>query len=592
LENKKKNLDNIVNNLLLRKKENPSALFEELHNIWREEIGEKNKFSCQCIQELNDKHCIDICLLGVQAIDNGFNCWDIFFMLQDAIPKINNNIDSIIQLFERFHKSTQGDLASGQQYLPVEQLTKEQPIFARQLLDKLLAGPAAFSVGYISTIFCSLSEQDKTNIHNELLSLIHNESVYVVQAAINALGRLDYQLSKDQKILEDSLQTLYELSKKNVQDIDIAIVQAFGNLAKISERAQEGLVVYAKQGNSHVHYQISEELFKNCKQFNQEQWFKDCMMELTRTSCLHKGIIHYLDRILYGIIQEAQDWNCVENFLTEWAIKSDINKNPNEEADSLFNLTVSLLSKNKEKLGKLITNLLNHDDYRAHNLITNLVHAPSVHDITGVELDKKVISSLDFDDILFISRKILGYIFWPDLLCSLIYSILKKKDIDDEVRGLVINIFTDLIGRDYPRKTINFLNERIKESNQNKIECKACKIIIKSIEKYQNQLKELPRLKELIPPNKQCYQIALEESKKMAETMEQAQKKSIVQQLATKIPLKYGRAWFSYRQGKYGKPTPLSSFSRSVEIPRSELIEPISAAMIRVGFRLAKRGDE
>ncbi len=138
MENKKKNLDNIINNLLLRKKENPSALFGELHNIWREEIREKNKFSCQCIQELNDKHCIDICLLGVQAIDNGFNCWDVLLILQDAIPKINNNIDSVIQLFERFHKSMQGDLASGQQYLPVEQLTKEQPIFARQLLDKLL----------------------------------------------------------------------------------------------------------------------------------------------------------------------------------------------------------------------------------------------------------------------------------------------------------------------------------------------------------------------------------------------------------------------------------------------------------------------
>jgi len=591
LENKKKNLNTIINNLFLRKKENPSALFNELHNIWREEIREKNKFSCQYIQELNDKHCIDICLLAVQAVDNGFNCWDVLFILQDAIPKINNNIDSVIQLFERFYKSMQGDLASGQQYLPVEQLTKEQPIFARQLLDKLLADPAAFSAGYISTIFCSLSGQDKTNIHNELLALTHNESVYIVQAAINALGRLDYKIPKDQKIFEKSLQVLYELSKKNVQDIDIAIVQAYGNLAEISEQAQKGLVAYAKQGNPHVHYQISEELFKNCKQFNQEQWFKDCMMELTRTSCLHKGTINYLDRILYGLIQEAQDWNYVENFLTEWVIKSDINKNSNEEADSLFASTFSLLLKNKEKVGNLITNLLNNDDYRAHNLITNLAHALSIHEIIGVELDKKVLNSLNFDDILFISRKILGYIFWPDLTCSLIYSILEKEGIDDKVRALVINIFTDLIGRDYPEKTINFLNERIKNSNQKETKCKTCKIIIKNIEEYQNLLKELPRLKELIPPSKQCYKIALEESKKMAETMERAQKKSIFQQVVTKIPLKYGRAWFSYRQGKYDKPNPLSSFSRSVKIPRSESIESISAAIRRADFQLAKRGN-
>lgn len=591
MENKKKNLNTIIKNLLLRIKENPSALFDELYNIWREEIKEKNKISCQCIQELNDKYCIDICLLAVQAIDNGFNCWDVLCILQEAIPKINNNVDSVIQLFERFHKNMQGDLASGQQYLPVEQLIKKQPIFARQLLDKLLADPAVFSTGYISTIFCSLSGQDKTNIHNELLALTHNESVYIVQAAINALGRLDYKIPKDQKIFEKSLQVLYELSKKNVQDIDIAIVQAYGNLAEISEQAQKGLVVYAKQGNPHVHYQISEELFKNCKQFNQEQWFKDCMMELTRTSCLHKGTINYLDRILYGIIQEAQDWNYVENFLTEWVIKSDIKKNSNEEADSLFASTFSLLLKNKEKVGNLITNLLNNDDYRAHNLITNLAHALSINEIIGVELGKKVLNSLNFEDILFVSRKILGYIFWPDLTCSLIYSILEKEHIDNKVRALVINIFTDLIGRDYPEKTINFLNERIKNSNQNEVKCKTCKIIVKNIEEYQNTLKELPRLKELTPPSKQYYKIALEESKKMAETMERAQKKSIFQQLATKIPLKYGRAWFSYRQGKYEKPNPLSSISRSIEIPRSESIESISAAIRRAGFRLAKRGN-
>ena len=120
-----------------------------------------------------------------------------------------------------------------------------------------------------------------------------------------------------------------------------------------------------------------------------------------------------------------------------------------------------------------------------------------------------------YEDILYISRKTLGYVIEPNLLCSLIFSILDKERIDNKLTGLVIEIFTVFIGENYPNVAIDFL-KGIKPSEINvEIKNNASKIIIRNIEKYQSKISSLPRLKELFPPKQQSYQIALEQRKNM-----------------------------------------------------------------------------
>lgn len=221
-----KNAESLIHNLLLDKIEQPKTLFEILFNIQLED----HKVLDRCIYDLNHKHSVDFCVLGVQAINDGLSCMDVLDTLAYNIPDLNHKVDSVIQLLETLHSNNQS--------LPIEQLVKKQPDFARHLLDKLLANSTSFSVDYISTIFCTLAEPNIKDIHAELLSLTNNDSVYVVQAVINALGRLDYQMPSNQKELEQSIQVLNKLSKKKNENIDLAIVHAYGYLVKISEQAQ------------------------------------------------------------------------------------------------------------------------------------------------------------------------------------------------------------------------------------------------------------------------------------------------------------------------------------------------------------------
>lgn len=354
---------------------------------------------------------------------------------------------------------------------------------------------------------------------------------------------------------------------------------------------QECLVTYSKQNNPQIHYQIANALFRNCKEFNQSSWFKDCLFQLARTSCLHKGTIKKLDIILLGILKENQDWNYVENFLLEWSIKSDIHESPKEDTSELFNSSFYLFMKNKDGLERLVTNFLNHDDHRVHHVLSHLIHTLSVFEIKNLDLSTAILNSLEFVDILYISRKILGYIINHNILCSLILSILKKENIDDQIKKLVLSILSLFVGRDYPGATIEFLKQRNQNENRKEIK-NIVSATINNIEEYQNRRNELPQLKELLSSKQQSYQIAIEESKKMNKAMEQAQMSSIIQQMATNIPLKNGRAWFSYRQGEYSTPCPLQTISHSAELPISEITHPVSKEIERAGCRAIKRGEK
>jgi hypothetical protein len=316
---------------------------------------------------------------------------------------------------------------ASQQYLPIGQLARIHQHFSRKLLDIFFSIHNPFVMGYISTIFLAFSESHLDAIHSELLSLINHESIHVAKAAINALSRLPYQLPADQEKIDKSMQVSKLLAKKNSEDLDIEIVAAMVNLLKTSEEPKKLLLTYAQRDNPIILYQVSLSLLQNCKAFIQEQWFKDCLMALSRTSCSHRGILHNLDLILFCILQIKGERVVVQEFFVQWAIKSNFSATSNEQVGTLFPSSIHQLTNDKQFLETFITNLLNHDDSKVHHFLFSLAHELSVYDIKDLKLDKEILNNLHFDDLIYICRKVLGYVILDgDLSCSLIFSLFRK----------------------------------------------------------------------------------------------------------------------------------------------------------------------
>lgn len=570
--------------------DNPLGLFEQLQKIWGNEIGEKDKKSTELIVELNKKHGVDFCEFAVQAIDGGFSCFDAHHLLEDAIPFLELNITSTYKYLYRLFDCMKNDLMSGSQYRPVANLAKKQPRFARELLEDLIRSGEPFAVGYISTIFENLPNIGIEDLHSEILTLISHIKEPVVQGAVIVLGNLKYDIKANKEIIEKTFIIFDELLERNSESINQAIASSLGELYYLGFEAQSRLLALSKRNDPQICFQVSRFLLFQYKNLTNDEWFKELLMTLSSTPCQYKGIIDNLDHVLYGLLETENNQILVECFFTEWLLNSDYLKSEHK-LDSLFGSTLSKLSEDAVFFDTLVTKYFNHDNYKVNQTASELIRYSNLYKKCSINLDQSIIKSLDIDDVLYICRKILGYLFDVKSLSSLIYSILTAKPKDTNVKGLVRDIFLNQIGMDYPGTTLQFLKEKLSATDLTVELESTLREIIDALESHLNMIESLPRLNELFVPQRLSYQISLEESKNMNKAMEEAQKGSITSLIATKIPLKYGKSWFSYRNGKYCSPSNLSSFSHSVEIPRSEIDNPVSASMKRAGFRMAKRRD-
>jgi hypothetical protein len=184
----------------------------------------------------------------------------------------------------------------------------------------------------------------------------------------------------------------------------------------------------------------------------------------------------------------------------------------------------------------------------------------------------------------------IGFVYSEEHLLSLTMSFLKSKDAQHRTFAIVRSLLVDELGQDYPASTVDAL----KTAKSSTIESEWITYYASIIEAVQGRIKTLealPRLAELGPPPSLQRQFVKARSKQMSKTAEEAQKDSIIQQLATKIPIKAGRGWFSFRDGSYTDTSYMQSFSHSVSVPRRHSLDTVGYEISRLLLRLAKRGE-
>ena len=89
---------------------------------------------------------------------------------------------------------------------------------------------------------------------------------------------------------------------------------------------------------------------------------------------------------------------------------------------------------------------------------------------------------------------------------------------------------------------------------------------------------------------KEIRGIRIEESKWVSNIQKKAAENSFISKLGVKaLKLKYGEGFFNYVDGEYSEINKLGTFSSSMEMPKTEITQPVQSAIIRMNFRLAKK---
>lgn len=574
---------------MLEKTSRPKELFTELYRIWREEYEQENKNLPSLIVKLNKEANIDFCQLAVDAMNDNFRCFDAIHIFEESLSEMTLNLDSLLRLAESLFEGMKGDMAAFVQFKPFNDLIIKQPEVARSLLEELLKQDKPYIVGYVSSLYKGFAKGNEQQIHKEMCFLKDHTSKFVLMAIADALGELDYKPAKHKKLVKKTLEVFDELENKGFEEVNRILIFSYADLLDHTEAAKDKLINFSTSNQLLLQGAISQILFRLQTKHGNEDWFSKAFMNLSAVSCEYKGITDNIDYVLAGLIEKSNNWNLAEHFFTEWLLNSDYPSH-GRKLYKIFDSTFLAFKNQKDLLCKLLTRFFNHDSYKIHSAAAEITSFCQLHKVKDLKLDKDILKPFLYNDCLFICRKILGYVVFHEYLCSLCFSILDAFPKDKNIKSLIYSIFSSHIGENHPGRTIEFLKKIISETKATGKKQLASQVI-EDIDNYYKHKDALPKLKELTPARQKSLKIFRESGKKMSAAMEEAQKDSIISMLAARVVMKQGTGSFHFMGGAYSQISKMVQISETMDLPHSEVIHPVDAALERINFRLAKRGE-
>ena len=562
---------------------NPLRFFEAIKNI-----KEKEK-KYQVLIEISKKHNIDICLYAVKAIEGGFDAFLMNMLIVEVIGDIKLNKESLYVYLSLLSCSVQDPFFSYPQYRQIQIIASKQEDFAYEFLEYLQAIDEPLAFQYIKELILCINKINNEEKHSDFLLMVESGNEIKIICGLNGLGRLNYSPDDDIELINETLKLFDTMLIKNVQSINIELSRALGNMFSLGDEIINRIVSLSENKDPFILLEISEFLFRYRKVVKDKLYFNKLLLSLTNIKCEYLRENNNIDMLLSSILEEDDNIYVVLDFILKWI--SNGNCSISSILDlQLLDMTLCIIYSKNTIFQKALLALFNNDNIIAPQLATCIITKNySRNDRINFDLD--IITDLSNDDIIFIFSKILSCNFLPEILCSLICSLLLGKKHNTIIVDFLSDCFAEYIGFNYPETTIKALNEMldILEDDEN-IASKINNILIKINEIKKTRYNNC-KLKELVPSRKDCYLLYKEEWSQSQRTIEKAEGSSKLIKLLSKSHVKYGKSTSHYYNENISESEPFKCISYSFELAYNSCIDPVYHCINLNHFQNMKKGE-
>jgi hypothetical protein len=565
-------------------KNDPINLFSAIYNI---KDKEKRKLF---LIEINHKDNIDICEYAVKAIENGHNASYINIMLRNAIEELKLNKESLLKYFRLINQSSQGSTYSSIQYSQIHNISLKQPAFAEDFLEYLIPSNDPIVSQYIVEIILSLEQINNKEKQSKLLLMANSDVDSTSICGISGLGRIKYITEDDRKLVNKTLSCFDSLIKQEQHMINGAITNSLGHMYYLGDQIISRLINLSKRNDSYILMEIVKFLYFEYKTISKEYFFEPLLLSLTKVNSDQIGIIKELDTLLYSMVESEYHIELFIKFLLAWTTESDCKPNKISTMQMLDMVFSGIYTK-YTTLQKIILLLFNNDNILSPQLAEIIITSNMLPIEQNIYFDSNSVSILDDVDIIFICRRILGYIIHPELIISLFYSILLGKKENKKSVGFICNYFNKYIGYNYPKTTIKFIDS-ILTCTESDILCKDILLtILENAKRIDKERTEKQRFKELEPSRNDSYLLYKEEWQSNQKYIELAKRKSIIDLIASKSYIKYGKSASYHIDGHITEGAPFKEFSYPMEHAYDLIVDPVGFNIDRFIFRNTGRNE-
>lgn len=493
-------------------------------------------------------------------------------ILEKALPKINAPVKPVMECVLHLVKEAGQDLAAGTTFSPFIDFCASEPSRPKESLALIEASIAQF-VLLLPYAVAAGARIDAKYYLNEAIRLTGHENIEIRIGAIFSLGIIQYPQGTD--LCDTAFACLESSVSKETDDrllynlIKSAFIVYKYNKSQVERVCDIINCALSKGGDFALH--AASELFGF--DFNEipEILLDALLVHLLRVKPASNRT---LDKIDYGLAKLLHRENPIKGI--EF-LESLLLANVNELSMDIFERVIRKIIENPNNLlNKLMTRWFLKGDRVLCEGISAVVNKDHDHNIL-LEIDPSALVSIDLAQIIFLSRKAIGYLFSePVAAASVIISLMHRTNDEDTLQQLSTLLFNPLL-LNFPGKVKDFLSQQA-EIRAGKVKTSIEKVF-KNFDEYFADFESTGVIPELHPSqaHRDAYQRYF--SRLMSESFKKAENETVIFHLVSKSVLLYGRSSINYVYERNGNSErteiPLQCHSTKMEFPRFQHIDPI-----------------
>ncbi len=566
-----------------------NVLFERAYGLWRDEIGHKDQASGRLLALASLS--TDVLAVAAQRIRNGSDVFDVLHLVEAALPHLQEiEASSIIDLFVAKYESTKNDMAGGAIHGALESWLETHAGNALELHAKVQENLSEVTASLLGNAVVALAKTDYAAAIEVARGDVRSETPLRARVGVWALGRLLLDERAPSPSIDLAIQEVLALIEREQGEMRLQAIRAAVGAMHIMAAFDSILERLAQGGDQDVLCAVATALFLKAKDLGDRGITQHWLELMTSLKPEFKGAIRDLDHAMARLLSDPANAPMVASTLEKWVAKHGHRVAIDSETANLFDDTVRKLFSLEASWASLVTDWLLSSEQKHPAALAGFLTQLSHHSRTELSLDKGRLDGHATEDLLFLARRMLGYVHDRAQLTSLALSMLLSNEPEKRIYPVLRALLVDEIGYDYPGSTAAACRKAAETASTGS-QKDFLLMVAETIDQVVNAQSSLSMLNELRPPTRLRRLFARARAKQMNESFEEASQDSIWRQVATQITIKAGRGTFSYRDANYGPSMKLSSTSHSIELPRREAFDPIGNSIRHLGFRLAKRDD-
>jgi len=559
------------------------------YDLWRREIGNADMASGRLLAAVHPW--VSVLRLATTRITRPVDVFDALHLVEATLPYLEAvKLSDVVALCDAERPHTVNDLAGGAFYHALSRWFGRKPAAARDMVQMLLAQPcktrgnllgAAWMAWFASDPQASVSRLLGADIRSDLTEL-HEVTCWIA-------GRMLAEPSLPAE-LAPALETriLLRITNEDVVQRQTGL-RAAGAVLHLRRSFDEALRARIAAGDQDAVGCVARALSRNDGDLLQAgiffEWLPLCVG-------LGDGFDRALDELDYSLSQLLRPESaCVEpvlEFLEAWVrahLGSTVGKR--EFADRFDACTQALRSR-PPLLARVFTQWMLADDQATANAAAGMVADMRTDGCMAIEFDRVVLDTATETDLVYLVKRMLGFLLEPKQMISLTLSLLDLRNAKGRVLPFLRWILYEEIGYDYPGTTSDALKKRAAQEMDTDVR-ELLGSIAAQLEADMSALEALPRLRELKVPMALRRDLAKARAKAMQSSIREAQKQSVFARLVTQVHIKAGETSFQHHGESWTEPMHFASHSVSFEMPRREVLDPVGNAYRRLQLRTAKR---